>query len=150
MAMDTSQPMLRKLPIEAVIMPGRAGGSKLTERQDSISQDYFRQGVEQFNAEKFFEAHESWEAIWLHAPEPEKTFLQGITQVSAAFHHYSKGNNAGAKTLLERGLEKLAGFPADYRGLRLNKFREDAGSWLEIFARKECEPKKTKPKIQWK
>ena len=112
-------------------------------------QDDFRKGVEQFNAEKFFDAHESWEAIWLLAPEPDRMFLQGITQVSAAFHHHSKGNYAGAKKLLQRGLEKLEQFPANYRAVRLGKLREELGPWLELFAQEQVEQKRAKPKIEW-
>lgn len=45
----------------------------------------FEVGLAHFNAEKFFEAHEFWEEIWLVESEPEKTFLQGLIQVAAAF-----------------------------------------------------------------
>src|SRR5579862_4671565 len=33
----------------------------------------FRRGVAQFNAGHFFDAHETWEEIWLQSLEPEKT-----------------------------------------------------------------------------
>ncbi len=131
-------------------MPSVSGGSKLTERREEVKKpDFFWQGVEQFNAERFFDAHESWEAIWVRAPEPDKTFLQGITQVSAAFHHHSKGNYAGAITLLQQGLEKLEQFPADYRGVNLAKLREEAGQWLQIIARRKAHGRQgARPKIE--
>lgn len=90
----------------------------------------FRRGVEQFNAREFWEAHESWELVWLPAPEPDKTFLQGIIQVSAGFHHYTESNPAGARALLRRGLAKLERFPDGYRGLRLEDLRAAARAWL--------------------
>ncbi len=71
----------------------------------------FRRGIEQFNAGHFFEAHETWEEVWLHSPEPDKTFLQGIIQIAAAFHHRSRGNDRGTPTLLQAGLKRLARFP---------------------------------------
>src|SRR3990172_6578623 len=70
-----------------------------------------RRGIEQFNTGRVFDAHETWEEIWLRSPEPEKTFLQGIIQVAAAFHHYSRGNPRGARSLLEAALRRLARFP---------------------------------------
>ena len=73
----------------------------------------FRRGVEQFNARQFFEAHETWEEIWLGSPEPEKTFLQGIIQIAAAFHHYTRGNMRGTRILLEAGLAALGALPGD-------------------------------------
>jgi predicted metal-dependent hydrolase len=91
----------------------------------------FRRGVEEFNRREFYEAHETLEAIWLKAPEPEKTFLQGIIQVSCAFHHYVRGNRAGAESLMRRGLEKLEWFPAGYGKIKLQPLREEVRWWLE-------------------
>lgn len=67
----------------------------------------FRRGVEHFNRREFFVAHEVWEEIWLKATDPEKTFLQGLIQVAAGFHHYQRGNLFGAQSLTRAGLEKL-------------------------------------------
>ncbi|MBI1750125.1 MAG: DUF309 domain-containing protein [Acidobacteria bacterium] len=113
------------------------------------AREQFRQGVELFNAQKFFEAHESWEAIWLDAREPNKTFLQAITQVSAAFHHYAQGNRAGAKSLLQKGLKKLEQFPAGYRGLMLENFRAELREWVKALTKREDDPKAERPKIEW-
>jgi predicted metal-dependent hydrolase len=90
----------------------------------------FREGLEHFNRGRFFEAHESWEEIWLPAAEPEKTFLQGIIQVAAAFHHHQRGNRAGTKSLLRAGLKKLERFPSQHRGIQLEKLRAAARRWL--------------------
>ena len=94
----------------------------------------FRKGLEQFNHHHFFDAHETWEEIWLHSPEPEKTFLQGIIQVAAAFHHYTRGNAAGARSLLEAGLKKLERFPEIHRGLKLEELRAAARRWIAALA----------------
>ncbi len=90
----------------------------------------FQEGIERFNSGLFFEAHESWEEIWLAAPEPEKTFLQGIIQVSAAFHHYRRENLLGAESLLREGLRKLDRFPEAHRGLAIGKLRDFVRLWL--------------------
>ncbi len=116
---------------------------------DAEGREPFRQGVEQFNAERFFDAHESWEAIWLKAAEPDKTFLQGITQVTAAFHHLAQGNRAGAESLLQKGLRKLEQFPANYRGIKLDQLREELGGWLGMLAQNEAGRKGLRPKIEW-
>ena len=89
-----------------------------------LRQEKFRKGIDQFNAQAFFEAHETWEEIWLTEPEPEKTFLQGIIQVSAAFHHYRRGNPAGARSLLAAGVMKLDRFPETHSGLELGELRD--------------------------
>lgn len=93
--------------------------------------EQFRRGVEQFNARLFFEAHETWEEIWLASPEPDKTFLQGIIQIAAAFHHYGRGNTRGMRSLLEAGLKRLERFPAVHRELALESLRVEARAWTE-------------------
>jgi len=96
-------------------------------------EDPWQHGIEQFNRREFFACHESWEEIWMPAPEPDKTFLQGIIQVACAFHHELRGNRAGAESLLRRGLAKIERFPAGYRGLQLEALRVVARRWSEAF-----------------
>lgn len=101
----------------------------------------FRNGVILFNSAEFFKAHEVWEEIWLAAAEPEKTFLQGLIQLAAAFHHYSRGNRAGAQSLAAAALEKLEKFPGDYYGMQLNVLRLAVREWLVAPAnRPACIP----------
>ncbi len=69
--------------------------------------DALHHAAEQFNSKQFWECHETLEAVWLTAPEPDKTFLQGLIQVAAGCHHVKNKNIKGAQALLKRGLEKL-------------------------------------------
>ena len=122
----------------------------MKEQERSVgNQEEFRKGVEQFNAEKFFDAHESWEAIWLKAAEPDKTFLQGITQVSAAFHHHAQGNREGAESLLQKGLQKLEQFPAQYRGVQLEKLREELRAWAAALENAKGKAELKFPRVEW-
>jgi predicted metal-dependent hydrolase len=89
----------------------------------------FEEGLAHFNAKKFFEAHEFWEEIWLVETEPEKTFLQGLIQITAAFHHRKRGNPEGVELLLASGIVKLLRFPADHHGLAIGELRENAKRW---------------------
>jgi uncharacterized protein len=99
---------------------------------DSHQKDrLFQQGLEAFNTSRFFEAHERWEEVWLETPAPEKTFLQGLIQVAAGFHHYSRANQQGARGLLRAGLAKLELGPGIYRGLDIGTLRRGVRRWLE-------------------
>jgi uncharacterized protein len=93
----------------------------------------FERGLAHFNSREFFEAHEVWEEIWLVEGEPEKTFLQGIIQIAAAFHHYRRGNTDGAETLLAGGIVKLSRFPANHRGLEIHELRDEAKMWARAL-----------------
>ncbi|HVN07434.1 MAG TPA: DUF309 domain-containing protein [Patescibacteria group bacterium] len=101
----------------------------------------FSRGIRQFNTRKFWHAHESWELIWLAASEPDKIFLQGIIQVAAAFYHHQKKNYEGMRSLMRRGLAKLEGFPAGYRGVRLEELRCALREWLAADFRGDALPR---------
>jgi predicted metal-dependent hydrolase len=91
----------------------------------------FSHGIELFNTRRFFDAHEAWEEIWLPSPEPQKTFLQGIIQIAAAYHHYLRGNRAGACSLLNAGLRRLGPFPGEYHGIEIESLRLAAREWCD-------------------
>ena len=116
----------------------------------NFREDPWQRGIEQFNRREFFECHESWEQVWLPAPEPDKTFLQGIIQMACAFHHESKGNRAGARSLLRRGLAKIEQFPADYRGIDVEALRATARRWSEAFERGGTLPTTELPVLRMK
>jgi predicted metal-dependent hydrolase len=90
----------------------------------------FRLGIEQFNKRHFFEAHETWEEIWLATPEPDKAYLQGIIQIAAAFHHYGRGNAKGTRSLLEAGLRRLERCTAGHFGISMEELRAVAREWV--------------------
>src|SRR5688572_10452590 len=71
---------------------------------------HFIEGVTHFNAERFWEAHESWEQIWLAAETDVEQFLQGLIQIAAAYHHVKRGTYSGAIRLFDAGLRRLSGF----------------------------------------
>jgi uncharacterized protein len=98
------------------------------------SSDKFQHGIHLFNNRRFFDAHETWEEIWLQSSEPEKGFLQGIIQIAAAFHHYLRGNAVGSRSLLNAGLRRLAHCPADFRGMALDSLRQSAREWADLLA----------------
>ena len=62
------------------------------------------EGLRLYDAGEFFAAHEAWESVWLRAQEPEKMFLQGLIQVTAAFHHLQRNNPQGTTLLLQAAL----------------------------------------------
>jgi predicted metal-dependent hydrolase len=108
----------------------------------------FRHGLEHFNTERFFEAHEAWEEVWLASTGTDKRFLQGIIQIAAAFHHYQRGNPRGACSLLEAGLGRLRDLPPDHGGIALDQLCLAAAEWATAL-RAERDPGRTKlPKIQ--
>lgn len=109
--------------------------------------EQFQRGLRHFNAREFFEAHEVWEEIWLVEAEPEKTFLQGLIQLAAAFHHYSRGNPAGAESLLASGIVKLSRFSEHHRGLEIGDLRASAKEWARALGAGQMLAAHNLPKI---
>lgn len=89
------------------------------------------EGVRLFNTRHYFEAHEALEAVWLQTTGPRKTFLHGVIQVAAAFHHHSRRNAAGFRSLLEKGSSKLEPFGAEVEGIDVPDFMAQLQVWLE-------------------
>ncbi|MDR3751061.1 MAG: DUF309 domain-containing protein [Terracidiphilus sp.] len=88
------------------------------------------EGLACYGRREFFEAHEHWELVWLRLPEPEKSFVQAIIQVAAAFHHLQQGNVAGTQSLLQRVQRRLATYPASFGGIAIEPLRTEIGAWL--------------------
>jgi len=88
------------------------------------------EGLHCYRTEQFFAAHEHWESVWLTLREPDKSFLQALIQVSAAFHHLGRGNRTGAISLLSRSLLRLDRCPSHYGCLDLEALRQQVRSWL--------------------
>jgi hypothetical protein len=64
----------------------------------------FWQGVEQFNQRQFYACHDTLEAIWIEAGEPDKKFYQGVLQVAVGLYHLGNDNWRGAVILLGEGV----------------------------------------------
>ena len=74
-------------------------------------------GVELFNAQHFWHAHEAWEELWLHASGEDKIFLQGLIQLAAAYHHVQRGTYRGGVRLFDAALRKLERFADGHDGI---------------------------------
>ena len=91
------------------------------------------EGLRCYRNEEFFLAHEHWEGIWLRCEEPERTFLQALIQVTAAFHHLQRNNVIGSASLLRAALRRLDPFPAAYGGIAVESLRTSIRAWLQAF-----------------
>lgn len=66
-----------------------------------------RQGLDCFNKEEFFEAHELLETAWRSDSSPRKTLVQGLIQFSVGCYHADRKNWKGAITVLLRAKKNL-------------------------------------------
>jgi len=76
------------------------------------------QAISQFNQGEFYQCHDTLEALWMEAGDPQRRFYQGLLQIAVAYYHWGNGNRRGCAMLLGEGLRKLQSFTdADSLGL---------------------------------
>lgn len=89
-------------------------------------------------AERFWEAHEVLEALWRAAEGEERSLLQGLIFVCAAFVHLQKGEPRVALGLARRSIPRLAWREPTYHGLAVTTIKNrieamvDSGK-LDLF-----------------
>jgi uncharacterized protein len=95
-----------------------------------MDERFFR-GLEEFNEERFFEAHEVLEGLWHEYRGADRTFIQGLIQIAAAFYHVQSRNLKGAASQLTKGNEKLAHFLPTYKDVSVAKLLDDVRENLQ-------------------
>jgi predicted metal-dependent hydrolase len=90
----------------------------------------FWQGVEQFNAGQFYACHDTLEALWMEATEPERSFYQGVLQIAVALYHLGNRNCRGAMILLGEGSNRLRRYPSSYGGIDVDKLLNESTTLL--------------------
>jgi len=83
---------------------------------DAAIAQAFNQGVEQFNNGEFYACHDTLEALWMEADEPDRTFFQGVLQLAVGLYHLTHHNWQGAVTLLGNGISRLKRYGPEYDG----------------------------------
>ena len=69
-------------------------------------------GIRHFNGQEYFEAHEAFEDLWRAASGDLRLLYQGVVQACAGLVKHQRGQDASARTLLQKGLAKLEAAPS--------------------------------------
>ncbi len=95
------------------------------------------QGVGEFNAGRFFEAHEFWEDLWLETVGHERLLLQGLIQIAAGYLKAESGNRGATIKLLTKGLNLVRQFLPRALGLELQPFVQAVAGDLALVQQME-------------
>jgi hypothetical protein len=106
------------------------------------------EGLRCYKSGEFFLAHEHWEGVWLKCKQPEKTFLQALIQITAAFHHLQRKNLIGAASLLRAAMRRLDAFPTAYGGIEVEDLRASVRAWLRALDREDPSLRPPIPQIR--
>lgn len=71
----------------------------------------FAEGAADYDAGRYFEAHEAWELLWRAMPAgSDKRFVQGLIQLAVSLEHARRGNPRGSAGQWAKAIDKL--FPS--------------------------------------
>jgi predicted metal-dependent hydrolase len=103
----------------------------------------FHRGIDLFNRAHFFDAHEALEDVWRaldrdglrdrSSSRHLRRHVQGLVQLAVAFHHASKANQVGARSVLERALRNLDGADSSFPELDLARLRIELAPWQRFL-----------------
>ena len=95
--------------------------------------DLLAEGINFFNAGRYFEAHERWEDLWRETRGPLRLFYQGLVQAAVGLHHLSRGNMNGGRAQLTKSLAKLSEYPEVFCRIHNRKLVNDLGQILQGY-----------------
>jgi predicted metal-dependent hydrolase len=104
-------------------------------RQSDLNQSELNRGVALFNRARFFDAHEVLEDVWRALPRDRtsdrrlRLHMQGMVQLAVAFHHASRNNYVGARSVMERAVGNLKGANRSFPDLDLDRLRVELKVW---------------------
>jgi predicted metal-dependent hydrolase len=118
-------------PDRIAALAGGAPGKELDERYLSF--------FACFNQQKYFEAHEVLEGLWLgQRHSPDGAFYQGLIQLAGAFVHAQKRRPGPAAALFRLARANLSRYPGIHRRLDVNSVSGLINAWLERAERSEA------------
>lgn len=112
-------------------------------------------GAAEWDAHRFFDAHETWEELWMEEPRPIRSFFQGLILLAAGLHHWTGTHKPrGVQTKLSAGIERLAPYAPAFLGVDVSAAIGAAGGLLREAAgldssRLAATPAETFPKFPW-
>jgi hypothetical protein len=103
---------------------------KQTERLhaqcDAVPSELVLKGLREFNAQEYFEAHETLEAAWKSEFGPIRELYRAILQVGVAYLQIQRGNYWGAQKMFVRALQWFDPLPDWCQGINVAQLRTDA------------------------
>jgi len=93
--------------------------------------EIFAEARDLFNAERYWECHEVLEGVWRTKQGGEKSLLQGLILVCAAFVHHQKGEEAVALGVLGRATKQLEFPEPEYGGFDVGELKTNVDGILQ-------------------
>ena len=109
--------------------------------------DGLNRGIRLFNRAHFFDAHEALEDVWRPSTRgsSRRRHLQGLVQLAVAFHHESRDNFIGARSVLDRAHRNLAGAEDSLPEIDFTRLRAELVAWQRHLANVHFADRRLRP-----
>ena len=97
----------------------------MQQRQADFNEEALK-GLQAFNRQAFYAAHEFFEDAWRSTPPEEREFYRALLQISGGFFRLTEDRPEAAQKFFDRALYWLAPFPSSYKKMDVDALR----SWL--------------------
>jgi len=94
-------------------------------------EELYLKAIDYFNNGYFFEAHDTFEELWMDDRDEAKRFYQGLVQLSTGFYHLVMQNLKGAESQLSKGIQKLSNYPSVYKEILVSEIIRQAEICIE-------------------
>lgn len=102
------------------LAPGATGEPRIPDDLLLPPDESLRYAQELIDSGRPFHAHEVLEASWKAAPDAERDLWQGLAQLAVGLTHLLRGNRVGARSLLERGADRICRYPEAPYGIDIS------------------------------
>ena len=89
----------------------------MNTNEEKIKEKLFISGLNAFNNQDYYDAHEFWEDLWSDYILKDSKFIQGLIQLAVGYFHISNSNKNGAIGLLTKSLNKFDLYLPKHRGV---------------------------------
>lgn len=86
------------------------------------------EGIREFNAGKYFAAHETLEHAWMAELRPIRDLYRVILQISVGYYHITQGNYQGARKMFLRAAQWFAPLPEKCMGVDVAGLHADSSA----------------------
>ena len=107
--------------------PARKLHPELTPEQ---RQRLILEGLELFNAGRYYDCHEAWETVWRSTTPEPRDLWRGLIQVAVAFYHLRVRKRPDvALRVLRKGRRRVEPFAPSAAGLEVDQLLESLDPW---------------------
>ena len=89
-----------------------------------------QRGIDEFNAGRFRDSHDTFEELWTATPYPERLFLLALTKLGAGLAHALRRNEKGMRSQLTEAVRILRAFAPAYAGVDAQRLIDDVNARL--------------------